>query len=205
MNVPDNIEHNEESTPLTSDVDGHGPDAGRGHHSAGTASTTVRTPEPSDAPRSAAPADPSPGAADYNQRGLGGRGRIVGHREIVARATTTPTGPEPAPSTHRKSRSMTLPPDLIDRITESGMKPAELILRAAKRYGDELQHTARYIPEGHVRFTVRLNDQEHDELTTIAQRRGWPVSSTVAVLLELYLTEIEAALNKRPKWARAKP
>ena len=192
MNLPANTEHTKESTPPTSDVDGRGPDTGRGHHSARTASTTVRTPEPPDAPRPAAPADPSPGAADYSQRGLGGRGRIVGHSEIVARGPTTSlTGPEPVPSTYRKSRSMTLHPDLITRIKESDMKPAELILRAAKRYGDELKHRARYIPEGHVRFTVRLNDQEHDDLTTIAQRRGWPVSSTVAVLVDLYLTEIE--------------
>lgn len=193
MNLPANIEHTKESTPPASDVDGRGPDTGRGHHSARTASTTARTPEPPDAPRPATLADPSAGAADYSRRGLGGRGRIVGHREIVARGPTSPTGPEPAPSTYRKSRSMTLHPDLITRIKESGMKPAELILRAANRYGDELKHTARYLPDGHVRFTVRLNDKEHQHLTTIAQRRGWPVSSTVAVLLDLYLTEIETA------------
>lgn len=205
MNLPANIERTKESTPPTSDVDGRGPDTGRGHHSAGTASTTVRTPEPPDAPRPATPTDPaapSPAAADYNQRGLGG---IVGHSEIVARGTTTPTGPEPAPSTHRKSRSMTLPPELITRIKESGMKPAELILLAAERYGDELQHTFRYTPAGQVRFTVRLNDHEHDALTAIANRRGWPLSSTVAVLLDFYLTEIDTALNKKPTWARAKP
>ena len=90
---------------------------------------------------------------------------------------------------------MTLHPDLITRINKRGMKPAELILLAAERYGDELKHRARHIPEGHVRFTVRLNDNEHQILTTIAQRRGWPLSPTVAVLVDLYLTEIEAALN----------
>ena len=204
MNLPTNTEHTKESTPPTSDVDGRGPHTGR-DHTAGSASTTVRTPEPPDAPRPATPADPSPGAADYNQRGLGGRGRIVGHSEIVARGPTTPTGPEPAPSTHRKSRSMTLHPDLITRIKKREMKPAELILLAAERYGDELKHRARHIPEGHVRFTVRLNDAEHQHLTTIAQRRGWPLSSTVAVLLDLYLTEIETALNKTPTRARAEP
>ena len=98
---------------------------------------------------------------------------------------------------------MSVPHDIIERVNDSRINRADLILLAADRYADHLQQTPRYNIPGRGRFCVRLNDAEHSRLLRIAKRRGWPLSPTVAALLDIYLTEIETARNKKSKRARA--
>ena len=88
---------------------------------------------------------------------------------------------------------------------DTALKRTDLILMAAERYGDQIQHTPRHNLPGRTTIFVRLTDAEHSRLQRIAKRRHWSVSSTVSALLEPYLTEIETAQNKNPKRARAVP
>ena len=86
---------------------------------------------------------------------------------------------------------MSIPPDIFDRVTKSNMNRADLLLIAADRYSDQLQHIARRNIKGRARFVVSLNDGEHARVLRIAKRRGWPLSPTAAALLDLYFTENE--------------
>lgn len=217
MNIPNRPERGAESTESARDLEDRsaGTDPICGPHTLPTASMPARAAaslpadpdEATSTPRTSRAQPPQPPtASEFRERGLGGRGRVRGHSEILASYTTvTPTGTQPAPSASRRTRVLTLRPDLVDRIRRSGMIPADLILIAAYRYAGHLQDMARSTIPGRVRFTVRLNDTEHQHLKEIAEKRGWPVSPTVAALLDLYLTEFETAQNKKPKRARAKP
>ena len=145
------------------------------------------------------PAEPDPGAPDtapatqHAERTLGGRGRVIGASEILRRAPATATGTNPAPKqrSKRRPRGMSLPPDIAKRAKTSGLNRRDLILIAAKRHGDDLARIPRYNVAGRVNFQVRLDDDEHERLRRIARRRGWPLSPTVAALIDLYLTKIE--------------
>ena len=139
--------------------------------------------------------DPTPDtpAAKHRDRGLGGRGRVVGANEILAGDTVTPAATYAVPTggLKRSGRVMSIPPDIVDRVTRSGMYRADLLLIAANRYGDQLQHIVRLNIKGRVRFVVSLNDDEHARLLRIAKRRGWSLSATAAALLDLYFIEHE--------------
>ena len=155
------------------------------------------TPAPTTAP---APRDR---AEEHLNRGLRG---VTTYGDIVAgEPDTAPTSPDDTPrNTKRKTRSMSVPRDIIERVKDSRINRTDLILLAADHYGDQIQHTPRYNTPGRDLFRVRLNDAEHSRLLRIADRRGWPLSPTVVVLLDLYLTEIETAQKKKSKRARAK-
>ena len=163
-------------------------------------------PDPADpnAPPPPPPAD-TLATPQHRERGRGGRGRVVGHSEILSGQHTAPTTAPNPRNTKRKKRAFCLHPDLVTCIKASGMKRADLIVMAAERYADEIAHTPRNDLPGRQVIVVGLTDTEHRRLQRIAQRRAWSVSSSVSALLEFYLTEIEAAQNKRPKRARAKP
>ena len=166
-------------------------------------------------PTRAAPTAPSDTFADtpstkQRSRGLGRRGNIVGHSDIVAgkpyTRTPTNTADTTATSPKRRPRSLTIPPDTAARVEASQMHRADLLLIAADRYADQLQQTPRRKTAGRVRFCVSLNDEEHARLLRIAKRRGWGLSATASALLKLYLAELEeneAARNKTSKRARA--
>ena len=143
------------------------------------------------------PVDPTPDipAAKGRTRGVGGRTGGVGANEILARADDTTETPSPAPADPagggHKIRVMSFPPDVVDRVNKSSLNRADLLLIAADRFGDQLQHIPRRKTKGRARFVVSLNDEEHARLQRIAKRRGWHLSPTAATLLDLYLTEIE--------------
>ena len=169
-------------------------------------------PDPSDP--TAPPAEPEPPPPDpadppepkRDERGLGGRGRFRGASEILAgEPGTTPTQSRAPDDTKRKGRAFSLHPDIVKRMQDTALKRADLILMAAERYGDQVQHIPRHNLPGRTTIVVRLTDAEHSRLQRIAKRRHWSLSSTVSALLELYLTEIETARNKTSKRARAKP
>ena len=74
---------------------------------------------------------------------------------------------------------------------------------AIMRYAHVMPETTRRKIRGRVRLCVSLNDEEYARLVRIAQRQAWPISSTAAALLELYLDEIDEKRNKKPKRPRA--
>ena len=74
---------------------------------------------------------------------------------------------------------------------------------AIMRYAHVMPETTRRKIRGRVRLCVSLNDEEYARLVRIAQRQAWPISSTAAALLELYLDELDQKPNKKPKRPRA--
>jgi len=152
------------------------------------------TPAPTTPP---APRDP---AEEHLTRGLRG---VTTYGDIVAGSTTTPTQSRAPDDTKRKRRAFSLHPDIATRMRATALKRADLIVMAAERYGDQIQHTPRHDLPGRTVIVVRLTDAEHSRLQRIAKRRHWSVSSTVSALLDFYLAEIETAQNKNPKRARA--
>ena len=141
---------------------------------------------------------PTPAA---NDRGLN-RGGIVGANAILASGRAPTPTPTPTNS-KRRARTLTIPHDTFARIEKSHMNRADLLLTAASRHGHQLQNTLRRQTPGRVRFCVSLNDEEHSRLQRIAQRRGWPLSPTAVVLIELYLDELDQKRLKKPKRPRA--
>lgn len=144
-----------------------------------------------------------PEAPTDDERGLG---HFRSHRQLLAEGTPEPRSTtEPPTDTKRKIRTMSIPHDIIERVNQTHSRRADIILLAADRYADHIQHIPRHNTTGRGRFCVRLNDTEHGRLLRIAKRRGWPLSPTVAALLDFYLTELETAQNKKPSRARARP
>ena len=133
--------------------------------------------------------DPTPATPAAEPRGLAGR--VRGSNEILGRGFATPAATHAAATgdLKRTGRAMSIPPDIVDRVTKSNLNRTDLLLIAAHRYGDQLQHIPRRNIEGRVRFVVSLNDKEHARLLRIAERRGWPLSPTAATLLDLYFTD----------------
>ena len=161
-------------------------------------------PSGDDQPKPAPTTPPAPRdrAAEHLTRGLRG---VTTYGDIVTGSTTTPTQSRAPDDTKRKGRAFSLHPDIVTRMRATALKRADLIVMAAERYGDQIQHTPRHNLPGRTTIVVRLTDAEHSRLQKIAQKRDWTVSSTVSALLEPYLAEIETARNKTSKRARAKP
>ena len=146
-----------------------------------------------------APRDP---AEEHLNRGLRG---VTTYGDIVAGSTTTPTQSRAPEDTKRKGRAFSLHPEIVKRMRATALKRVDLIVMAAERFGDQIQHTPRHSLPGRTTIVVRLTDAEHSRLQRIANKRQWSVSSTVSALLDFYLAEIETARNKKPKRARAVP
>ena len=135
--------------------------------------------------------DPAPDTPAAEHRGFAGR--VRGANEVLARGFAIPAATHAAPAggLKRTGRVMSIPPDIVDRVTKSNLNRTDLLLVAAYRYGDQLQHIPRRNIRGRVRFVVSLNDKEHARLLRIAERCGWRLSPTVAALLYLYFTDNE--------------
>ena len=144
---------------------------------------------------------PTPTTAAQDDRGLN-RDGIVGSNRVLTSAPQTANTPTPT-NPQRRTRALTIPPDTFARIEKSGVNRTDLMRVAIMRYAHVMPETTRRKIRGRVRLCVSLNDEEYARLVRIAQRQAWPISSTAAALLELYLDEIDQKPNKKPKRPRA--
>ncbi len=111
----------------------------------------------------------------------------------AAEASSATSGRAGTATISRKRRELSIPLPVAEALNETGINPADVVMRAYRKYADSIYGGTggRLVSKGRERLRLSISDSEFDKITRLGHSRGWNRSETVAVLLTLELLEDE--------------
>jgi|GEM_PF-5206303 len=97
------------------------------------------------------------------------------------------------PGTKRVRRELSIPILIADKLEETGINPADIVMQAYRKYSDNIfeGQKGRMVSKGRKRLRISISDKEFEQITRLGQARGWNRSETVSVLLAAELVELD--------------
>jgi len=93
------------------------------------------------------------------------------------------------PGTRRVRRELSIPLPVAEKLDQTGINPADVVMSAYRKYSDAIfsGEMGRMVSRGRKRLRLSISDQEFEQITRLADSRGWNRSETISVLLEAEL------------------